>query len=149
MDGDLRRAAVVALVGLGRSPDSRDRAAAGQALAAFAELPRAGAVLLDLVLDAEDTFVTRTTTEALLRRHDRAGLAVVASALAVADDGHGDWIGTAVHDVFGIFAVERDAALRRCEELSRKDDDRLVRGARALHELLTDLDPVLHPVPRA
>jgi hypothetical protein len=46
---------------------------------------RARGPLLDLVLDAGDTFVTRATAMALLQRHDSAGLAVVASALATAD----------------------------------------------------------------
>ncbi|NUP41119.1 MAG: hypothetical protein HOY76_29900 [Streptomyces sp.] len=135
----------MALGALGGSRDFRDRADAGRALAAFAELPEAAGSLLALVLDPDDTFVTRVTAEALLRRGDRAGLAVVASALAVADDGHGDWIGTAALDALGVFAADRDEALRLCGELSRDPDDGLAHGARLLHRVLAGIDPVLRP----
>ncbi|MFJ6617984.1 hypothetical protein ACIQOW_10495 [Kitasatospora sp. NPDC091335] len=145
MDRELRLAVVVALGALGRSDDYRDRAVAGHGLAAFAEMREAAAPLLDLVLDPGDTNVTRVTAKALLRRRDRAGLATVASALAVADPNHEDWIHTVVFDVFGIFAGDRDDALRLCEELSRDTDDRVARGARQLSEALTEIDPVLGP----
>ena len=117
MPDDLRRAAVAALSALATSPDHHDRADAGCALAGLAEVPEAQGPLLDLVLDSEDTFVTRQTAAALLRRHDRIGLAIVASALARADHNHADWIETAVHDVLGVFAAERDAALHEAEAL--------------------------------
>ncbi|MFD4395110.1 hypothetical protein [Kitasatospora sp. NPDC058478] len=145
MDGDMRRAAVAALAELGRSRDYRDRADAGRALAGFAELREARRPLLALVLDAGDTFVTRVSAQALLRRNDLAGLAIVASALAVADDNHGDWIHTAVRDVFGVFADDRDDAVRLCEELSRAADDRVALGARRLRDSLAGIDPVLRP----
>ncbi|MBD0669438.1 hypothetical protein BU198_01575 [Streptomyces sp. CBMA156] len=143
MDRELRFAVVVALGKLGRSDDYRDRADAGHGLAAFAEMPEAVGPLLELVLDPGDTHVTRVTAKALLRRRDRAGLATVASALAVADPIHEDWIHTAVFDVFGIFAGDRDDALRLCEELSQDADDRVARGARQLCEALTEIEPVL------
>lgn len=73
---------VTALVGLAGSCDYRDRADAGRCLASFAQ---AAGTLLELVLDAGDTFVTRATAEGLLRRQDKVGLAMVASALAAAD----------------------------------------------------------------
>ncbi|GHF86895.1 hypothetical protein GCM10018790_75500 [Kitasatospora xanthocidica] len=145
MEPELRHAAVVALGELGRSRDYRDRADAGRGLAGFAEMQQALGPLLELVLDPGDTFVTRVTTEALLRRRDRAGLATVASALAVADPNHGDWIHTAVADVFSIFSDDRDDAIRLCEELSQDADDRVARGARRLHELLAEIDPILRP----
>ncbi|MEU3496708.1 hypothetical protein ABZ747_24865 [Kitasatospora cineracea] len=145
MDRELRHAAVVALGELGRSHDYRDRADAGHGLAGFAEMQEARGPLLELVLDPGDTFVTRVTAEALLRRKDRAGLAMVASALAVADPNHEDWIHTAVVDVFGIFSRERDNAIGLCKELAQDADDRVARGARQLHELLAEIDPVLHP----
>jgi hypothetical protein len=81
MNDEARRAAVIALIGLARSRDYRDRADAGRALASFAETPEAQGPLLELVLDAGDTFVTRVTAEALLRRQDTVGL--VAGRLSV------------------------------------------------------------------
>ncbi|MEV7404938.1 hypothetical protein AB0N93_31695 [Streptomyces sp. NPDC091267] len=145
MDAALRCAAVVALGALGRSQDCRDRVAAGHSLAGFAEMPEAGGPLRELVLDRDDTLVTRRTAEALLRRNDRAGLAIVASALAGADANHSDWIHTAIDDVFSVFSEDRDVALRLCEEMSRDTDDRVALGSRQLHEALAEIDPVLRP----
>ncbi|MFD7916862.1 hypothetical protein ACFV30_40300 [Streptomyces sp. NPDC059752] len=145
MNSALRRAAVVALGELGRSSDSGDRADAGRGLASFAEMEEAIGPLLELVLDREDTFVTRVTAEALLRRQDRAGLLIVASALAVASPNHGDWIHTAVHDAFAIHASDRDDAMRLCEELTQVPDERVALGARELNESLTRIHCVLHP----
>ena len=139
MSTEARRVAVVALTRLADSPDHVDRADAGRSLASFAELPEATAPLLALVLDADDTFVTRATAEALLRRHDSAGLGVVAAALAEADPNHADWIQTAVHDVFAVFARDRDAALRECAALTP------VSGVAELTAMLTELDPILYP----
>ncbi|MFI6228547.1 hypothetical protein ACIBCR_14700 [Micromonospora echinospora] len=143
MDDGARRAAVAALRDLARSRDYRDRADAGCALASFAELPEAAEALRELVLDAGDTFVTRTTAEALLRRMDTLGLAVVGSALAVADPGHGDWIHTAVVDVFGVFSRDRDAAMRDCAALTEDPDEHVRQGADQLLAILADIDPVL------
>ncbi|MEU1473499.1 hypothetical protein ABZ434_35470 [Streptomyces sp. NPDC005761] len=145
MDSDLRRAVVIALGELGRSDDWRDRADAGDSLARFAEVPEALEPLLGLVLDPGDTFVTRQTAEGLLRRKDRAGLTIVASALAVADDNHADYIHTAIVDVFSIFSDDLDEALRLSEEMAGDTDDRVVQGARRLHESLAEIDPVLRP----
>ncbi|WP_369184969.1 hypothetical protein [Streptomyces sp. Y1] len=145
MDRELRYAAVVALGELGRSHDYRDRADAAHGLAGFAEMHEAFGPLRTLVLDPDDTFVTRVTAESLLRRQDRVGLAIVASALAEADPNHGDWIHTAVVDVFSIFSHARDNAIRLCEELSQDADDRVAQGARQLHDLLVEIDPVLRP----
>lgn len=84
--------------------------------------------MLELVLDPGDTFVTRVTAEAVLRRKDRIGLAVVASALAVADSHHSDWIHTAILDVFSIFSKDRDDAMKLCEEMMRDTDDSVSQG---------------------
>ncbi|MFE6055288.1 hypothetical protein ACFQ6N_31445 [Kitasatospora sp. NPDC056446] len=135
----------MALRELGRSHDYRDRADAGRGLAGFAEMREALGPLLELVLDPGDTFVTRATAGALLRRMDRIGLAVVASALAVADSNHSDWIHTAILDVLGIFSEDRDDAMRLCEEMLRDTDDRVALGARQLHEILAEIDPALRP----
>ena len=84
--------------------------------------------LMALVLDPDDSFVTRRTAEGLLRRKGRAGLAIVASAPAVANDNHADWIRTATVDVFSISSDDLDEALRLCEELSGDTDDRVPGG---------------------
>ncbi|GIE92468.1 Resolvase, N terminal domain [Actinoplanes regularis] len=73
MSDEARRAVVATLIGLAGSPNYRDRADAGRSLAIFAEVPEAGKALLNLVLDAGDTFVTRETATALLRRQDAVG----------------------------------------------------------------------------
>ncbi|GHF77510.1 hypothetical protein GCM10018790_64540 [Kitasatospora xanthocidica] len=146
MDRDRRHKAVVALRELGRSHDYRDRADAGHGLARLAEMQEALGPLLELVLDPGDTFVTRVTAGVVLRRKDRIGLAVVASALAVADPNHSDWIHTAVLDVFSIFSADRDNAMQLCEEMLRDTDDRVAMGARQLHDILAEIDPVLRPV---
>ncbi|MGW4488516.1 hypothetical protein ACWEOE_32305 [Amycolatopsis sp. NPDC004368] len=145
MENEARRAVVAALIGLAGSSDYRDRADAGRGLAPFAEMAEAREPLLRLLLDAGDTFVTRATAEALLRREDSAGFTVVAAALAAADAGQGEWIGTAVLDVFGVFAGARDAAVRECEALRRGADDQVHHGAGELMDMLAVIDPVLRP----
>ena len=144
-DSDRRHAAVVALRELGRSHDYRDRADAGHGLAGFADMQEALGPLLELVLDPDNAFVTRVTAEAVLRRKDRSGLTIVASALAVANPNHSDWIHTAIVDVFGIFSQDRDNAMQLCEEMLRETDERVALGARQLHEILAEIDPVLRP----
>jgi len=146
MDNHARRASVIALGELGHSEDYRDRADAGRGLAGFAEIPEAREMLLDLILDADDTFVTRATAEALLRRKDVVGLATVAAALAVADPNHGDGIHTAVTEVLGVFSRDRDAALQECETLTQDPDERVRRGADQLIDMLAEIDPVLFAV---
>ncbi|MEU5384239.1 hypothetical protein ACFVT9_11225 [Kitasatospora cineracea] len=145
MDQEARRAAARALTALARSHDYRDRADAGQGLAAFAELPEVAETLRALVLDPDDTFVTRTTTAALLRREDGAGTAVVAAALADADPNHEEWIHAGAVDALLLFADDLNAAIRRCAELPPDADDRTTHGARLLHDMLTGIDPVLGP----
>ncbi|MEV6561451.1 hypothetical protein AB0M22_37425 [Nocardia sp. NPDC051756] len=144
MSTDARNAAVAALAELARSTDVRDRADAGHGLAAFAEIPDARAVLMPLVLDAEDTFVTVVTAEALLRRKDVVGLSIVAAAFSEADANQSEWIGTALQDVYGVFADERDAAVRVCTTLTRDPDPRIRSGATDLITLLNRIEPVLH-----
>ncbi|HEY0688053.1 MAG TPA: hypothetical protein VGD71_03360 [Kribbella sp.] len=143
MTNEARPAVVTALIRLAGSPDYRDRADAGRSLASFAEMPEARGPLVGLVLDAADTFVTRATAEALLRRQDYAGFAVVASALAAADPDHADWIHAAVLDVFGVFSGDRDAAMRECEALARAADEQARRGAGQLAGMLAVINPIL------
>jgi hypothetical protein len=143
---DLRQAAVTALAALATSPDHRDRADAGRALAGFAELPGVPELLLHLVLDADDTFVTLHTAAALLRRHDRIGLAVVARGLARAEPDQAEWIGTALRDVLCVFAVERDAALGDAEALLREAREPDRAGLGVLVAELAGATPALRPV---
>jgi hypothetical protein len=145
MSVEARRAVVAALIALAESPDYRDRADAGRSLAGFAEMPEARSPLLNLILDPDDTLVTRATAEASLRRQDSAGLATVASALAAADPDHADWIFTAVRDVFGVFSRDRDAAMQECEALTRDPDERTRSGASRLAAMLAEVDPILRP----
>ncbi|CRK56946.1 FIG01122338: hypothetical protein [Alloactinosynnema sp. L-07] len=132
MSNNARRAVVAALIELAASPDNRDRADAGRALASFAELPKAYGPLSELILDDRDTFVTRVTAEALLRRQDSIGLTIVASALAAIgpdQPNHSDWIHAAVADVFMVFSRDRDAAMQLCQVLARDPDQHLRSGA--------------------
>jgi hypothetical protein len=145
MSNEARRAAVAVLVRLAESPDYHDRADAGRSLASFAEMPEVRGPLLDLVLDAGDTFVTRATAMALLQRHDSAGLAVVASALAAADPSTADWIYSTVCDVFMVFSRDRDAAARECEVLARDPDEQVRCGAVQLTAMLAEINPILRP----
>ncbi|KIA64596.1 hypothetical protein [Nocardia vulneris] len=142
---DPRIAAVDALATLARSSDVRDRADAGHALAAFAEMTEAQAVLAVLLLDEDNTFVTLTTAEALLRRKDAAGLTAVAAAFATADDTQSEWLGTAVHDVYGVYADDRDTAVDLCTSLTNHQDPRIRSGATELMATLRSVTPILHP----
>jgi hypothetical protein len=145
MSVEARRAAVTALITLAESPDYRDRADAGRSLASFAEMPEARGPLRNLILDAHDTFVTRATAAATLRRQNSAGIATVAAALAAADPNHTDWIFTAVLDVYRAFSRDRDAAMRECEALTRDTDEQTRSGASRLAAMLTEIDPILRP----
>lgn len=145
MSNEARRAAVAALIRLTGGTDHHDRADAGRGLATFAEMPEAKEPLVGLVLDADDTFITRATAEALLRRQDSVGLAVVATALTQADPNHADWIHAAVLEVFGVFSRDRDAAVRECEALARDADERTRRSVDRLTAMLVGINPILHP----
>lgn len=83
------------------SPDYRDRADAGVALASLVDSRQAPERLRQLVLDPDDTVVTRKTVEALARRGDSAALTVIAAALASADIDREEWIATGVRDALG------------------------------------------------
>jgi hypothetical protein len=143
---DLRQAAATALAALATSPDHRDRADAGRALAGFAEVPGAQELLLHLVLDADDTFVTLHTAAALLRRHDRIGLAVVARAMARAEPDQAEWIGTALREVLCVFAAELDVALSDAEALLREARGPDRAGLETLVAELAGATPILRPV---
>src|SRR5690349_13549281 len=58
------------------------RAAAGVVLASTPDLHAVADVLLRLLLDPEDTYVTSETADALVRRRDVPGMRLVVTALA-------------------------------------------------------------------
>ena len=140
-----RHAVVVSLTALARSADYRDRADAGRALAVFADVQQAREPLLALVLDPDDTFVTLATADALLRRQDSAGYAVISRALAAAHDNTSDWIHTAIGEVFVVYGRERDTAARECRALLDDADGHVRAGAYLLMTALNSLSPVLLP----
>jgi hypothetical protein len=139
-----RRSAVAALIELAAGDDYRDRADAGRALAVFAEVTEAREPLLRLVLDGGDTFVTLTTAEALLRRQDLAGFAVIAEALTSADVQQHTYIHQAVTAVFMLYASERDRAVDACDALKHDANDEVRQGAAELREMLVQVRPVLY-----
>ncbi|MEU4424388.1 hypothetical protein AB0F81_27530 [Actinoplanes sp. NPDC024001] len=145
MDIETRRAVVEELSRLAGSADYRDRADAGQAMARFVDMPEASQPLQGLLLDAADTFVTHATAEALLRREDAEGLTTVVRALASAGANHADWIYSAAHHVFEIYANQRDTAVQMCNALIEEADPGLRRGAAQLRDVLIQIKPVLHP----
>lgn len=137
-----RDVVVDALVVLSWSGDFQDRQDAGVALARFAELPVAARRLLGLVLDPEDTAVTRGTVDALVQRQDEVGLAIVAAALSGADDNQADWIQTGVDDGLQMSEDARREALASCASLRETHDtDAVRRGASLLKAMLDRLGP--------
>ncbi len=90
------------------------RAAAGRRLAGSAEDAGVAEVLLRLLLDGQDTAVTRETAEALLERGDVCGLRMVLAALSSADDGTGDYLDGAINDV----CCQSEEGLAQLKELS-------------------------------
>ncbi|MGA4726995.1 hypothetical protein ACPB67_06265 [Micromonospora taraxaci] len=145
MNDGVRRAVVAALLQLADSRDYQDRADAGQAMASFVDVTETREPLQRLLLDAADTFVSHVTAEALLRRMDAVGLEAVARALATADDSHAHWLDAAVRGVFLVYATQRDAALQMCGVMVESADPVLRKGAAELRDILTEIDPILHP----
>ncbi|MGI5171803.1 hypothetical protein ACQEU3_46410 [Spirillospora sp. CA-253888] len=110
------------------SPSWRQRVQAGRDLAAFADVPEAAEALVELLLDAEDTAVTRQTAEALVRVGTVAALKLIALAVVRADDNHADWLQTGVHDAL----VGPDGApdvAAACGKLARDPDEAVRDGA--------------------
>ncbi|GHI84599.1 HEAT repeat domain-containing protein [Streptomyces xanthophaeus] len=119
------------------SPSRSDRERAGSELAPFADVPAAAGALADLLLDAEDTAVTRRTAQALAQVGTVAAVRLIARALGGADDNQVNWLQTGVHDAL----VEPDddapdlAAV--CAQLARDPEPAVRRGAA---EILTWTD---------
>ena len=106
-------------------------------LARSADDPAAGALLRELVLDAEDTAVTLAASTALMERGDRAGLGILAAALATADDQQGNWIEAGVAEALGESEEARDKAMAIAREcFAGAVDDAARRGTERLLSLL-------------
>jgi hypothetical protein len=112
-----RESVVEALVSLSMAADYQDRRDAGVGLVPFADVAPAGVRLGELVLDPEDTAVTRAVVEALMRRRDVAAVAVVAAAVASADEDHSQWIEEGITDALGWMAWPWDEAIEACKDL--------------------------------
>ncbi|MFF9757596.1 HEAT repeat domain-containing protein [Streptomyces sp. NPDC014344] len=110
------------------SPSWSQRVRAGRGLASFADVPEAAEALMGLLLDIEDTAVTRQTAEALARVGTVAALRLIALAVAEADDNQVDWLQTGVHDALaGTDSVPDVAAV--CGQLARDPEEAVRRGA--------------------
>ncbi|WP_252541363.1 hypothetical protein [Streptomyces sp. RO-S4] len=104
------------------------RVRAGRDLACFAHVPEAAEVLVGLLLDVEDTAVTRRTAEALARTGTAAAVRLIAVAVVEADGNQADWLQTGVHDAL----VGRDggrAVAAACRRLAQGQEEAVRRGA--------------------
>lgn len=85
-------------------------------------------MLTGLLLDVEDTAVTRRTAEALTRVGTVAAVRLIALAVAEADDHQADWLQTGVHDALvGPDGVPDVAAV--CRKLAQDQEEAVRRGA--------------------
>ncbi|PVC90018.1 hypothetical protein DBP19_19410 [Streptomyces sp. CS090A] len=110
------------------SPSWTQRARAGRGLAPFADASEAAEALVELLLDVEDTAVTRQTAEALTRMGSLPAMRLIAIALAKADDHRADWLQTGVHDALvGPSGAPDVAAV--CERLAQDPEEAVRRGA--------------------
>ncbi|MFK4119986.1 hypothetical protein [Streptomyces longwoodensis] len=82
---------------------------------------------MGLLLDVEDTAVTRQTAEALIRVGTVAAIRLVALAVAKADDNQADWLQTGVHDALVALGSAPGLAAA-CEKLARDPDEAVRRG---------------------
>ncbi|MEU9600418.1 hypothetical protein AB0E06_26875 [Streptomyces sp. NPDC048109] len=110
------------------SPSWTHRVRAGRDLAAFADVSEAAEALVGLLLDVEDTAVTRQTAEALARVGTVAAIRLIALAVVGADDHQADWLQTGVHDALvGPGGVPDVAAA--CGKLARDPEEAVRQGA--------------------
>jgi hypothetical protein len=143
MDVEFRAAVTSSLIRLASSSDYRDRADAGLGLSRFLDQSAAVDVIVSLVLDRGDTWVTLQVARALLGREDSAGLSTLAMATSSADENHMDYIAHAVHEILGIYSRVLDQAATTCAELAVVDDQRVRRGAAVLATIIGGINPVL------
>lgn len=106
----------------GWSADYIGHAGAGVRLVGYADSPASGRLLLQLLLDAGDTFVTQEVSEALLARGDSAALRLYAKGWHLADDHQAE------HLASPIWLVRSRRAL--WEELTADEDNDVASGAR-------------------
>ncbi|MEW2120692.1 hypothetical protein AB0945_37205 [Streptomyces sp. NPDC005474] len=119
------------------SPSWERRVRAGRDLASFADVPEAAEALVRLLLDAEDTAVTRQTAEALTRVGTVAAVRLIALAVAEADDNQADWLQTGVHDALvGPDGVQDVAAA--CVKLARDQEEAVRLAAAAISAWAAD-----------
>lgn len=110
------------------SPSWTRRVRAGRDLAPFADVPEAAEALAGLLLDVEDTAVTRRTAEALTRVGTVAAVRLIALAVAKADGDRADWLQTGVHDALvGPESVPDVATV--CGKLAQDQEEAVRRGA--------------------
>lgn len=85
-------------------------------------------MLVGLLLDVEDTAVTRQTAKALARVGTVAAVRLIALAVVEADGNQADWMQTGVHD--GLMGSDGgpDVAAA-CVKLARDRDEAVRRGA--------------------
>ena len=138
MTGEGAGAIAAELQSMTRCPDWEVRARAGRLLAPQAGQPGVDVLLRSLLLDEQNTAVTLETAEALLERAGRAGMELVAWAVAGADEQTKSWLIAAVHGVCAQDAEDLAAALRLCRDLSAAEDPRVRTGAQELGRLLRD-----------
>ncbi|MEW2387747.1 hypothetical protein AB0933_05220 [Streptomyces venezuelae] len=123
------------------SPSWLRRARAGRDLAS--DLPEAADALVGLLLDAEDTAVTRQTAEALARVGSVAAVRLIALAVAEAYDHQADWLQTGLHDALvgpdGVVGGVLDVAAI-CGQLARDPEEAVRRGAAEVSEWMDDTD---------
>ncbi|MFE6937422.1 HEAT repeat domain-containing protein [Streptomyces sp. NPDC057699] len=113
------------------SPSWSQRVRAGRDLASFADVPDAAEALVGLLLDVEDTAVTRQTAEALAQVGTPAAVRLIALAVARADDSHVEWMRTGVHDALaGPDGVPDVAAV--CGQLAQDPEEAVCLAAREL-----------------
>nr|WP_279577650.1 HEAT repeat domain-containing protein [Streptomyces cyanogenus] len=110
------------------SPSWRQRVRAGRELASYADVPEAAEALVGLLLDVEDTAVTRQTAHALARVGTVAAVRLVALAVAEADDNQADWLQSGVHDAL-VGADRAPDIAAACGRLARDREEAVRRGA--------------------
>lgn len=92
---------------------------------------------MGLLLDVEDTAVTRQTAEALAWAGTVAAIRLIALAVAEADDNQADWLQIGVHDAL-IGPGEAPDVAAACGKLARDPEEAVRRGAAAISAWVND-----------
>ncbi|POX56905.1 hypothetical protein C3489_02630 [Streptomyces sp. Ru71] len=85
-----------------------------------------------MLLDAEDTAVTRRTAHALTRAGGVAAARLLSVAVTEADDNQADWIRTGVQDALEDRPTGVPALRAACRQLTRSPEEAVRRGAGAI-----------------